>query len=295
MKKLILLLTVIIFSQINMQAQTESPYFLVSNTSENIEAAIQSCKDVLSSAGFKIIGEYKPGNSDELSVICYTSANLEKIALNFKDRGALAATLKVGFKKDSNKTKISMTNPMYLFYAYFIDGIDKHEEALAKISESAISAMKNISSDFTPFGGSLDKKKLQKYHYKVMMPYFKDAEKLNTFSSFEEGLKTIQVNLKKGKGETQKVYELIYSNKEVAVFGVALKNTEKGEAHFLPIIGDEHVAAMPYEIILQGNTATILPGKYRIALHWPELTMGTFMKIMSTPGNIKDTMKGLTE
>ena len=37
----------------------------------------------------------------------------------------------------------------------------------------------------------------------------------------------------------------------------------------------------------------MLHGKYRIALNWPELTMGTFMKIMSTPGDIEDTLEGL--
>jgi hypothetical protein len=37
----------------------------------------------------------------------------------------------------------------------------------------------------------------------------------------------------------------------------------------------------------------MLNGRYRIALHWPELTMGTFTKIMSTPGDIKDMMKDL--
>jgi len=56
-----------------------------------------------------------------------------------------------------------------------------------------------------------------------------------------------------------------------------------------------HVANMPYEIILQDTEATMLAGKYRIALFWPELTMGTFMKIMSTPGDIEDTMEGLCE
>jgi len=50
---------------------------------------------------------------------------------------------------------------------------------------------------------------------------------------------------------------------------------------------------MPYEIILQGKTATMLHGRYRLALHWPELTMSTFMKIMSTPGEIEDTLEGL--
>ena len=56
-----------------------------------------------------------------------THPDLEKIALSFEDRGALAATLKVGFVQEENAVKISMINPMYLFYGYFIEGIDKHE------------------------------------------------------------------------------------------------------------------------------------------------------------------------
>lgn len=36
---------------------------------------------------------------------------------------------------------------------------------------------------------------------------------------------------------------------------------------------------MPYEIILQGKEVGMLHGKYRFALYWTELTMGTFMKI----------------
>jgi len=252
-------------------------------------------KTALQNSGFKVIGEYQPGNTKNLAVVCYTHSELEKIALDFSDRGSLAAALKVGFQKEGNSVKISMINPMYLFYAYFIDGVEKHEKELAKISNDAKTAMKNVGSEFTPFGGKLDKEKLQKYHYKVMMPYFKDAEELNKFDSFEDGLKVIQKNLASGKGNTQKVYELIYPDKKVAVFGVGLLNPDDGEPKFLPIIGEENIAAMPYELILQGNTATILPGKYRLALSWPELTMGTFMKIMSTPGDIKDTMEGLTK
>ena len=72
-------------------------------------------------------------------------------------------------------------------------------------------------------------------------------------------------------------------------------NQEEGEASFLPTIGEDHIAAMPYEIILQDKTATMLHGKYRLALHWPDLSMGTFMKIMSTPGDIEDVLKGLCE
>ena len=128
-----------------------------------------------------------------------------------------------------------------------------------------------------------------------MMPYFTDPEELKDFTSFEEGLQTIEDNLKAKKGNTLQVYKIVYPIQKVAVFGVGLLNTEDGESHFLPKIGEGHIAALPYEIILQDKTATILHGKYRIALFWPDLTMGTFMKIMSTPGDIEDTMEALCE
>lgn len=278
-----------------LQAQQESAYFLIHENSESIEENIDKTKQKLRSGGFNVIGTYFPGNSGDLAVLCYTSEKLEKLALDFEDRGSLAASLKIGFRKDGNTVSVSMLNPIYLFYAYFIDNIAMHENELRAISDKAIKALANPASEPVPFGGTLDKKKLQNYHYKVMMPYFKDAEKLNQFSSFEEGLKVIQSNLSSGKGHTEQVYELVYTENEVAVWGVGLKNEETGEPKFLPIVGDKHVAAMPYEIILQGKTASILPGKYRIALHWPELTMGTFMKIMSTPGDIKKTLKEITK
>jgi len=277
------------------KAQDQAAYYEIGKSSESIEALTSKVKSTLESGGFNVIGEYHPGSSDDLMVICYTRPDLAKIALSFKDRGALAAALKVGLKKNEGTVTISMINPMYLFYGYFIDGIDAKKAALSKLSEDAKSTLSPLGSGLKGFGGELSPEKLQKYHYKVMMPYFKDAEELNTFSSFEEGLKTIKANLEARKGNTVKVYELVYPDEKTAVFGVGLLNPENGEAHFLPIIGDDHVAAMPYELILQGNKATILPGRFRIAIHWPELTMGTFMKIMSTPGDISETLKGLTE
>ncbi len=295
MKQLLIVLSIVTLFQINVPAQKQPAYYLVATSQGTIADAERSVTTALQSSGFNVIGQYNPANSENLAVVCYTHPDLEKIALDFADRGALAAALKIGFKKEDNSVKISMINPMYLFYAYFVEGIDVHEKELLTISERAKTAMKKVGSNFTPFGGELSKKELQNYHYKIMMPYFEDAEELKEFDSFEAGLKTIRENLNAGKGDTKKVYELIYTDKKVAVFGVALLNAEEGEPKFLPIIGDENVAAMPYEIILQGETASILPGKYRLAISWPNLSMGTFMKIMNTPGDIEDTMEKLTE
>lgn len=295
MKKSFLIILLALFALQVAHAQNQAAYFEIGKSQKPIETLSAEVKTALETAGFKIIGDYQPANSENLKVICYTRPDLEKIALSFPDRGALAAALKVGFKKDGASVTISMVNPMYLFYGYFVEGIDKQKTALEKISGDAKSALSGLGSGLKGFGGELSTDQLQKYHYKVMMPYFKDAEELKTFASFEEGLKTIRAGLDAKKGNTLKVYELVYADKKTAVFGVGIPDAEKGEAKFLPIIGDDHVAAMPYELILQGNQATILPGRFRIAIFWPELTMGTFMKIMSTPGDIADTLKGLTE
>lgn len=295
MKTYTVFLVLLLSLALTSTAQNQPAYYEIGTLTGSVSDAAGKVKSALTESGFRVIGEYNPGNAENLGVVCYTNADLEKIALSFADRGALAAALKIGLKKEGSQVKVSMLNPVYLFYGYLVKDIAKQEAALMKISNDAKNAMKNVGTDFKPFGGELSKEKLQNYHYKVMMPYFTDAEKLKDFASFEEGLKTIQKNLQAGKGKTAKVYELVYPDKKVAVFGVALLNPADGEAKFLPIIGENHVAAMPYEMILQGNTVTILPGRFRIAIHWPELTMGTFMKIMSTPGDISNTLKGLTE
>ena len=174
-----------------------------------------------------------------------------------------------------------------------MDEYDKHASGLSKVAADVKSALSPLGSENTGFGGGMTAEELREYHYKVFMPYFTDPVELEEFSSFQEAVTMIEKNLKAKKGETIWVYSLKFPNEEVAVYGVGLMNEEEGEKHFLPIIGEDHLAAMPYEIIIQGKEATMLHGRYRIALHWPDLTMGTFTKIMSTPGDIKKVMKDL--
>ncbi len=203
--------------------------------------------------------------------------------------------MKVGLVQKDGKIIISYTNPDYLLRAYLMNNYNSFKGTFEKFSGDLKSTLSSLGSEFTPFGGTVRSDKLKKYHYKVMIPYFTDPEELVEFVSFEEGLEIITKNLEAKKGNTVKVYRIVYKDQKVAVFGVGLHDKDEGEPHFLPKIGEDHVAALPYEIILQDNKATMLHGKYRIALHWPELTMGTFMKIMSTPGDIEDALEALCE
>jgi len=293
MKKIIFTSVVILLNIFVSIGQEIAPYIKVTETTEGIDQISEKVVATLKSNNFTILGTYNPSNKKNLKVIAFTRTDLKNTVIKVTDRGALAATFKIGFIEENGKTTVSYTNPDYILRAYLGANYNTFSSIFKTFSSDLKSSLATIGNDFTPFGGTVAAKKLHKYHYKIMMPYFSDPVTLNEFSSFEEGLKTITANLTAKKGKTVEVYRLVYTSEKVAVFGVGLQSTEDGEAHFLPKIGEAHVAALPYEIILQGTKATMLHGKYRIALHWPELTMGTFMKIMSTPGDIEDTLEEL--
>jgi hypothetical protein len=293
MKKLLLLLAFLGAMQF---AGAISPYWMISERSEDLQTVEMKIEQALQDAGLNIIGKYNPGGFNDHRVIVYTSDDLQKYCGMAEDRGMLAAALKIGIRVRKGLTQITMINPEYLFYVYLRDAMEDSSvrSGLMSIQDKALSAMKSFGSP-EPFGGDLDREKLKKYRYMMGMQQFDDPVVLQEFTSFDEGVSTISRNLSAGTGNTLKVFELIDQEKQVAVFGVGLMDPEKGERHFLEIIGKKHLSAMPYEIILEGNTATMLHGRFRFASHWPELTMGTFTKIMSTPGDVEDFMKMVTE
>ena len=294
MKKILLALFISAFCVFQVDAQeTLSPYFKVAELETTISEASQQVKDAIITNGYEVIGEYNPAHDENLFVVCFTDQELRGLSLQFNDRGPLASVMRAGFVKENGKVTITLLNPEYMFLAYWGEQLNGQEELLVLVSEKIKSIFKDFGT-LENYSGEVKRKDLPKYHYMMMMPYFDDPDELNEFSSFEQGLESIRKNLEKKRGNTYKVFEQVFPNKKIAVFGVALWDDETGEKHFLETVGKSHIANLPYEIILQDKTATMLTGKYRIALYWPELSLVTFMKIKSTPGEIEETMQGLT-
>ena len=295
MKKYIFLLFALVLMNNQLVSQEIAPYIKVGESTSSINTVYDQVIATLKSNEFMVIGGYSPANQSNLKVIVFTRNDLKNQVAKVADRGALAAAFKVGLVANNEKVTISYTNPEYILRAYLQDSFVTYKTTCDAFSSDLKSALSSLGSEFTPFGGGIKADKLKKYHYKIMMPYFTDPVELNEFTTFEAGLNIIEKNLKNNKGNTKLVYKLVYKKSKIAVFGIGLLDSEKGEPHFLPKIGGEHAAALPYEMILEDTKLTMLHGKYRIALHWPDLTMGQFMKIMSTPKDIKETMQALSE
>lgn len=273
-----------------------SPYIRVAEKAGPMKDVVDQVTRVLEGGGYEVIGQYQPGENPDLFVLVFTNDELISFTRELKDRGMLAAAMKVGFQETEEKISVSIVNPEYLFYAYFqekMNDVSFNSDAL-EISRQILHTMGSVGSLRENFGGDLSAEKLMKYRYMAGMPNFEKAVSLAEFNSYDQGLVAIRNGLSEKENIFQ-VYEIVCDSKETAVFGIGMKDKEKGEAHFLPIIGESHVAAMPYEIILQGNEVTMLHGRFRFALHWPELTMGTFMKIKSSPGDVEDAMKLIFE
>jgi hypothetical protein len=281
------------------KGQRFSPYLKVSTLEDSMDNAAAKVKEALAAAGFEVIGEYNPEEKPGLKAIAYTRKDLQDITLKVKDRGLLASILKVGLYEVDGKINVSMVNPEYLFRGYLMKEFYNHEQGLQAIATEAQNALKSVGGEFEPFGGNLKAKKLEHYHYKFGMEYFDDPVTLKEYESFEKGLETIRKNLAEKKGGAFEVFSLVREDAKVAVFGIGLGDEKTGEKFFLPKIGEHHIAAMPYEIILTDGKATMLHGRFRIAIHWPTLSMVfgkySFTKIMSTPGAIKKTMLEVTK
>lgn len=285
------LLGIVLFVlSINAYAEKVPAYFKTKPQSSDLTTTLNKVKSDIKNAGYSILGEYSPAENQNDKVIVFSNSELQSFSNNFNDRGALGAILRIGIKAKNSKTTVSIANPYYMFNAYWgKDASDSQKATMKKLSNKALSI---LGTDLQKFGGEMDEDDLAEYHYKMMMPYFTDPAELNDYNSFTEGTSIIEKNLKSGKNNTSLVYKLKIPGKNIIVYGIELKG-KTGESNFLSKIGDDHISALPYEIILQNKEVTMLAGKYRLALYWPKLSMSQFMDIMNTPGDIEETLESI--
>ena len=277
-------------------AQTLKPYVLGAESTLSLAEAKPQVAAALGADGFSILGEYAPAGDAERWVWVVTSDDLLAAVKTTKGLTAFAATMRVALTGEGGKTLLSYTDPGYWGNAYFRDDYEKVEANLQKVAGPLQSVAKALGgTEGTPFGSAkgLTAEALREYHYMFGMPRFRNTVELAEFASFDEASSTVQENLARTGLDVSKVYSIRIPGENLELWGVALQG-EKGESRFLPkidIAEPKHTAFLPYEFLIIDRKVVMLHGRYRIALSFPDLTMGTFTKIMSTPGDIRDLMQ----
>jgi hypothetical protein len=277
------------------QAEVLKPFVLGKTPPGNMTEVVEYAKAQLTDQGFTIVGSYVPFPA--ATVICASLPELSAAAAE-AENGGFGAAQRVAITDVNGTLQLSYMNPAYLGTAY---GLGKLETVSAKLA-----AALGREQEFGAKGVKEEKLGPGKYHYKMLMPYFDDIDVLNTYADYETGVQTVEENLAAGTGGTLKVYRIDLPGKEVSVFGVGIpqgdgpdsgdKDTDKEILDIIDFQEIRSTAYLPYEIMVQGNQAIALRGRYRIAVHFPDTSMAGkhgFTKIMSSPGGIKKALEAV--
>jgi hypothetical protein len=254
--KLSAAMALLFFTAVSLQAKDISAYY------DAPYASAKTVKTKLGKAGFKVLTTYSPANKDYLKVIVFTNKKLQSIAS--KKHRAFAAVQRV--MVDSKTKTVRVTNTEYWLRAFmqkdFKAGSCKDVKASIGKALGKLTATKDV----------LDSGDIAGYHYAFSMPYYEDMLELKAGKT--------TVNPKK------KLFELKLANGATLV-GVKLSSTEK----FIETIGEDKALALPYTILIEDGKAYALHAKYYLAVSYPLLTLGQFMKISSTPDAIESKLK----
>ncbi len=267
-------------------AMAISPYLYGSHVASggDLGSAMAKVEAKLARGGFDVIGRHAPPGLPGYGVVVVTDKYFLNTIRSLGGTNIVGAAIRVGVKADGT---VSYMNPDYWYRAYFRKQFNRMSSSVDSLQQRLARAL----GKGKPFGGDVAAGDLQDYQYMFGMESFDtDKNLLMERLDFDDAIKTVQDNLARKVGKTTKVYEVIFPDQKIAVFGVAFNDPGEGEGWWLKTVGPDNIAAMPYEIFVVNNRVMHLFARYRIALGWPEVGMGTFMRIVEAPGVIRNTL-----
>jgi hypothetical protein len=289
---LILLLTLLMAGPVAAETLYQ-PFVLASVNEAALDEQTEATTTALTQAGFTVVGQYSP--VENTNVIVVTSPNLSAVAA-LSDKGGYGAGQRVSVSLREDKTEVAFINPLYIQHAYRLEG------DLQSVYDQLSLALGNMEA----YGAKkkMTAKKLAKYHYMMAMQRFDDPSELGSFDSHGAALAAVENGLAAEGDALTLVYRIDIPGKEQTVFGVGMKATRDDEkdidaAFQMTIVdfdGYAKAAYFPYEVLVNGGEVEALHMRFRMAVHFPDLSMmgaHGFTKLISAPGATEDALENL--
>lgn len=170
------------------------------------------------------------------------------------------------------KSEIRIQNPEYFGLAYLGEKYQK-----GQFSETN-NALKKALGSFKESSEKLKKTELPDYHFMMGMPYFDEPVTVASGGKFYERL----------EDNSKILYRLRLPNGTILVGHKLTAETNK----FLAKIKQTHNhQVLPYEALVYSNKVNMMNPKYYLALSFPKLSMGQFMRISDIPGKIEEDIE----
>lgn len=263
------------------------PFVLASQTQTSLDEAARQAVEKLQAAGLQVVGSYQPfGGAQVISV----SNDTLRQAAGKTPRGGFAAAINVGLTQVDDKVQVAYQNPAYLAAAYRLDS--DLGQVLAALNKAL-----GFQSRFGAKG--LTRAKLSKYHYMLGMETFEDASKLGVFASHEAAVSAVESALKAGKLGAGQVFRVDLPGGQQSLFGVSAvksKDSRVTEQRIIHEVVDakadlKTTAYLPQLVLVDGQQVLAPHLRFALAVWHPDLTMGTFGKLISSPGAIESWLK----
>ncbi len=242
----------------------------------------------LAAEGFQVLGLYTPKSLPTHGVVVATDAGMLSKIRSFGGSTIVAAPIRVGITTDGT---VAYANPDYWDRAFLGERFAQAEPAVQSVQSRLAKAL----GAGPGFGGDESATDLPEYRYMMGMEGFDDDKNLlATHASFESAVRIVQDNLAKGISGVSKAYELVLPESKLAVFGVAMNSRDISDTLIIGKIGvQERIAGFPYEMFVVDNRVYALYGRYRLALAFPDLSMGSFIRIVYAPEDIHRMLKAV--
>ena len=270
------------------------PFILASTGPGTLADASEATASSLEDAGFEIVGNYSPVNGTNILVV--TNDALKQIS-SVSDRGGYAAGQRVSITEVGDQVEVAYMNPVYIQYGYRLKGdmqpiYDSLKASLGQVDACGAAGKKMTAG------------KLGKYHYMMGMQRFDDPSELGSFDSYEAAIAAVEKGLANPDDALTQVYRIDIPGKDQTVFGVGMKMTNDDEEDIdsqfqmdvVDFEGCKKRVYFPYEVLVDGKNVEALHMRYRMAMHFPNLSMmgkHGFTKLMSAPGAIEEQLENM--
>lgn len=272
---------------------TFKPFVLASSGPGTLDARTEETVDALETAGFRLVGRHSP--VPDTHVLVVTSDALREAAAA-SDRGGYAAGQRVSVSQVGGDVEVAFVNPVYLQHAYRMDA------DLGPVRDALVDALGHVR-DCGGGDKEMTAKRLGKYRYMMGMQQFDDPSELGRFDSHEEAVAAVLDGLAKPDDGLELVYRIDVPGSSQTVIGIGMSSSDPDihidEAEQLAVVdfdGCRKRAYFPYEVLVNGNEVEALHMRFRMAVHFPNLSMmgdHGFTKLMPFPGDIEDALEAL--
>jgi hypothetical protein len=280
----ILMLLPICLNSQSIAADMIRPFLAADPPADELDQAREMVITGLAEVGLDIVGEYSPYKG--VAIIATTNDQLKNNAVA-SEFGSYGAVLRFSLTETPAGLQFACQNPTWMANSF---RLKNDLSSLTTLLGSELGLNR-------PYGSEDGKssKELRKYHYMMMMPYFDDQLDLAEFSSQDAATNTVVTNLEAGSAGCSLVYRIDLSNGDV-LLGVGISEGKGADQTVMETVDFAELrqsAHLPYEMLIHDGKAYALHAKFRIANSFPDLTMGTFMKIVSAPGAIEESLKAV--